>query len=180
MDIVTWWFWGLLLVVLVALYLNQTAGRLDRLHIKVDQARAALDEQLLLRSSVASDVSTSGLLDPATSLVLAEAAHEARSAAAWGRAQAQSDLTGVLALAFADPEDVEMVRATAVGSDLLDELASVTRRVQLASQFLDDAVRSCARVRGQRIVRWLHLAGRAPWPAAESFDDEPPAALVAA
>ena len=179
MDIVTWWFWGLLFVVLVALYLSQTAGRLDRLHIRVDRARAALDEQLLLRAAVVSEVATSGVLDPATSLLLAEAAHEARTAAPWRRSQAQSDLTDVLRLAFDDPEAVEVARRAPGGADLLDELASATKRVQMASGFLDSAVRSCARVRSQRIVRWLRLAGRAPWPQAESFSDEPPTALVA-
>jgi hypothetical protein len=178
MDIVTWWFWGLLLVVLVALYLNQTAGRLDRLHIKVDQARAALDEQLLVRAGIASDLSTSGILDPATSLVLGEAAHQARIAEPWSRAQAQSDLTDVLQLAFADDEAVALAKAAPGGEELLDELAAAARRVQLASQFLDDAVRSARRVRSQRLVRWLRLAGRAPWPDAEEFADEPPAALL--
>jgi len=176
---VTWWFWALILVVLVALYLNQTAGRLDRLHIRVDQARAALEEQLLVRSGVASELASAGVLDPATSLVLAEAAHESRSAAPWARAQAQNDLTGVLQAAFADPEDVELARSVAGGDELLDELAGVTRKVQLASQFLDDAVRSARRVRSQRMVRWLRLAGRAPWPQVEEFADEPPAALLA-
>jgi len=179
-DIVTWWFWTLLAVVLVGLYLSQTAGRLDRLHIKVDQARAALEQQLLRRASVASEVAASGLLDPATSLVLAEAAHGARSAVPAGGPRAQSDLTEVLGLAFADPDDVDELTEVAGGAELLDELGSVTRRVQLAHQFHEDAVRSCARMRERRIVRWLRLAGRAPWPRSEDFADEPPAALTAA
>ena len=111
MDIVTWWFWGLLLVVAVALYLNQTAGRLDRLHIRVDNARAALDAQLLLRAAAVSDLATSGLLDPASSLVLAEAAHEARVAVPWHREQPQSDLTEVLVASFSDALDVAALRS---------------------------------------------------------------------
>jgi len=179
MDIVTWWFWGLLLVVLVALYLNQTAGRLDRLHIRVDNARAALDEQLLLRAAAVSDLATSGLLDPASSLVLAEAAHEARVAVPWHREQPQSDLTEVLLASFADARDVAELRTEPGGRVLVDELADGARRVQLARRFLDDAVRSCARVRVRPMVRWLRLAGRAPWPQSLTFADEVPPALAA-
>jgi hypothetical protein len=173
------WFWTLLLVVVIALYLNQTAGRLDRLHIRVDKAQASLDELLLLRSALVSELATSGLLDPATSVVMAEAAHEARSAAPWSRAQAQTELTQVLQAAFDDPHDVAVLRSEPAGDVLLEELADIIRRVHLAQQFLDDAVRSCVRVRSQRVVRWLRLAGRAPWPVAQSFEDQAPAALAA-
>ena len=176
----TWWFWGLVVVVAVFFYLNQTAGRLDRLHIRVDQARAALDEQLIRRSAVVSELSTSGLLDPASSLLLAEAAHEARAAAPDQRVRAQSDLTEALQVAFDDPVSVELLQAQPGGAELVTELAAVSRRVQLARGFLDDAVRSCERVRRLRFVRWLRLAGRAPWPRTETFADAPPLALVTA
>jgi hypothetical protein len=43
-------------------------------------ARVALDVTLLRRSSVAQELATSGLLDPATSLLLASAVHGTRSA----------------------------------------------------------------------------------------------------
>jgi hypothetical protein len=172
------WFWLLLLVFVVALYLNQTAGRLDRLHIKVDQARAALDEQLLRRSAVVSELATAAVLDPAASLVLAEAAHEARAADPDRRARAQSDLTEALSVAFEDPAEVALLREDPATGELLDELAGSSRRVQLARQFLEDSVRACVRVRDRRTVRWLRLAGRAPWPRSETFSDEPPRALV--
>src|SRR5208283_1939895 len=54
------------------------AGRLDRMHTRLEAAHAALDVTLVRRSSVALELASSGLLDPATSLLLAEAAHEAR------------------------------------------------------------------------------------------------------
>ena len=53
------------------MYVSWRAGRIDRLHARVDMARAALDATLLRRSSVALELATSGLLDPATSLLLA-------------------------------------------------------------------------------------------------------------
>ncbi len=57
----------------IGLYLSWTAGRLDRLYARIDAARAALDAQLLRRASVAQELATSGVLDPAASIVLYEA-----------------------------------------------------------------------------------------------------------
>jgi hypothetical protein len=64
----------------VGVYVSWRAGRIDRLHARVDMARAALDATLLRRSSVALELATSGLLDPATSLLLAGAVHGTRAA----------------------------------------------------------------------------------------------------
>ena len=64
----------------VGVYVSWRAGRIDRLHARVDMARVALDVALLRRSSVAQELATSGLLDPATSLLLAGAVHGTRSA----------------------------------------------------------------------------------------------------
>ena len=57
----------------IGVYVSWRAGRIDRLHTRVDMARAALDVTLLRRSSVALELATSGILDPATSLLLAAA-----------------------------------------------------------------------------------------------------------
>ena len=74
---------AIIVVVVVAIlgvYVSWRAGRLDRLHARLDARRAALDVALVRRSSVALELASSGLLDPATSLLLASAAHDARSA----------------------------------------------------------------------------------------------------
>lgn len=173
-----WWFWGLLAVVLVGLYLSQTAGRLDRLHVRVDRARLALDGQLLRRSAAALELAACGVLDPATSLVLGEAAARARTCGEDDRAEAEATLTLALAAALPDDDAVAAVRAIPGGAELVDELAAVTRRVELAQSFLDDAVRSCAMVRRMRLVQILHLAGRAPWPQSLVFDADPPDGLA--
>ncbi|HEY6309983.1 MAG TPA: hypothetical protein VIY52_04155 [Streptosporangiaceae bacterium] len=75
----------------IGVYVSWRAGRIDRLHARVETARAALDVTLLRRSSVALELATSGLLDPATSLLLAAAVHGTRAggagpAAAGGKA----------------------------------------------------------------------------------------------
>ena len=183
-------------VVLVAWYLTFSATRLDRLHARVEGARSALDAQLVRRASVTLQLAASGRLDPATSLLLADAAHEAREAdidgaapdggaadgsAADGltREQAESDLTSVLRAAFADPEQVEDLRADPVGRDLLRELAAAGLRVQLARRFHNDVVRSARVVRRKRVVRYLRLAGHAPWPQTFEISDTPPETLAA-
>ena len=75
----------------LGVYISWRAGRLDRLHARLETARAALDAALVRRSSVALELASSGLLDPATSLLVAGAAHDARTAGAgrpgsWPRA----------------------------------------------------------------------------------------------
>jgi hypothetical protein len=79
---VTWWWVGaaVVLVLLFGVYLSQIAGRLDRLHLRIEGARAGLELQLAQRISVVQEVAGSGVLDPATSLVLADAAAVARAA----------------------------------------------------------------------------------------------------
>ena len=89
-------------VAIVGVYVSWRAGRLDRLHARLEAARAALDAALVRRSSVALELASSGLLDPATSLLLAGAAHDARSAHS-GQELPESDLTRALRAVFGQP-----------------------------------------------------------------------------
>ncbi|HEY8114051.1 MAG TPA: hypothetical protein VII16_14550, partial [Actinomycetes bacterium] len=59
--------WIVVAILLACVYLWLMANRLDRLHARVEGSRAALDAQLVRRSSVALELATSQLLDPATS-----------------------------------------------------------------------------------------------------------------
>lgn len=162
------------------LYLSMTAGRLDHLHRRIDTSRLALDAHLLRRSSVCVELAASGALDPATAMLLADAAHAARTASDAdddARSRAESDLTAALRAAFEDPADVADARRAPVGSGLLDELAAACRRVELSRRFLNDAVRACRLLRGQRAVRWFRLAGRTPVPEPWEMDDAAPSTL---
>src|SRR5258708_20333536 len=89
--------------VLVGVYVSWRAGRLDRLQARVDGARAALDAALVRRSSVALELAACGLLDPATSLLLAGAAHDARAAGEPDEL-AESDLTRALRAVLSQPD----------------------------------------------------------------------------
>ncbi|MCP5645321.1 hypothetical protein NL299_27245, partial [Klebsiella pneumoniae] len=74
METLTWASVALVAVVLLAWYLTYSAARLDRLHAKVEGSLAALDAQIVRRAEAALELGTAGLLDPATSLILVDAA----------------------------------------------------------------------------------------------------------
>lgn len=170
--------WTVVALILIGVYLSWTAGRLDRLHSRIDAARAALDAQLLRRASVTQELATSGILDPAASIVLYEAAHAARQAEEDHREVAESELSQALRAVFGEPEQVELVREAPGGPEAAEELAAAVRRVPMARRFHNDAVRAARALRRHRKVRWFRLAGHAPFPLAFEMDDEPPVALA--
>ncbi|MET7506077.1 hypothetical protein [Streptomyces albidoflavus] len=170
--------WIAVALLAIGVYLSWTAGRLDRLHARIDAARAALDAQLLRRASVAQELATAGVLDPAASIVLYEAAHAARQADEEAREVAESELSQALRAVFGDAAQVDAVREAPGGTETADELAAAVRRVPMARRFHNDAVRAARALRRHRTVRWLRLAGHAPFPLAFEMDDEPPAALA--
>lgn len=55
------------------------ATRLDRLHRKVGASRAVVDAQLVRRATAAAELATSGMLDPASAMIVGEAAWTALS-----------------------------------------------------------------------------------------------------
>ncbi|MGW0749409.1 hypothetical protein [Streptomyces sp. NPDC002587] len=169
--------WIALALGVIGVYLSWTAGRLDRLHSRMDAARAALDAQLVRRASVVLEVATSGVLDPASSLVLYEAAHAARQAEEEHREVAESELSQALRAVF-DADQVEVLKAAPGGAEATEDLAAATRRVPMARRFHNDAVRAARALRRHRKVRWFRLAGHAPFPLAFEMDDEPPADLA--
>ena len=174
----TWIWWVLLAVVLVvfALYLSQVAGRLDRLHLRIEAARNALELQLARRSGVVSEIAGSGVLDPASSVLLGEAAAAAREVEPDDLdavSIVESALTRALAASFADREDVEALDEES-GLPMSDVLETACRRVQLARLFHNDAVRSCLLIRERRLVELFRLAGHTPLPAMIELDDALP------
>ncbi|MER0242603.1 hypothetical protein AAHZ94_11320 [Streptomyces sp. HSW2009] len=170
--------WIAVVLLAIAGYLLWTAGRLDRLHTRLDATRAALDAQLLRRASVAQEMATSSLLDPAASLVLYQAAQHARQAEEEHREVAESELSQALRAVFAEPAQVEAVQQAPGGAAALGELVAAVRRVPMARRFHNDAVRAARALRRHRKVRWFRLAGHAPFPLAFEMDDEPPTALA--
>lgn len=170
--------WIVVALLAIGLYLSWTAGRLDRLHSRIDASRAALDAQLLRRASVTQELATSGVLDPASSIVLYQAAHDARQAEEEQREVAESELSQALRAVFGEPEQVEALKEAPGGEEAAGELAAAARRVPMARRFHNDSVRAARALRRHRKVRWFRLAGHAPFPLAFEMDDEPPVALA--
>jgi len=108
---------ALLAVVLWGFYVSWRASRLDRLHNRTEAARTALDLALVRRASAAADLASSGQLDPATSLLLADAVRRARQANPADRDLAESDLTRALRATVGDPEYRKELAAADTVSD---------------------------------------------------------------
>jgi len=178
--------------VLVSAYLSWVARRLDRLHARVEAARAALDAQLVRRAAAAGELAAQarefGLWSAGTGESLAAAAAAARVAGPEDREVVENDLSRALKVALAgfpalpraDPR-VDLGRLLGGGtayddsalSGPLAELEAAATRVVLARRFYNDGVRDTRALRSRRIIRWLHLAGHAPPPAYFEIDDTP-------
>lgn len=185
------------LLVVGAWYLWASAVRIDRLHHRLESARASLAVHLTRRAALA--VEASGRCDPATALILADAAASALDAALDTGApedavavdggggdgdgedalaaveQAHSDLTRALVLAFGADADADAVFDD--DDPLAAALHAACLKVQLARRFHNAAAATTRRRRSKWIVRWARLAGRAPWPRMVELDDEVPEGL---
>jgi hypothetical protein len=157
-------------VVLIGVYLSWRAGRLDRLHARVDAARMALELALVRRSASAYELASSGLLDPATSLLLADAASRTKSN---GRPRdlAESDLTRALRAAFGQPEFRPSLGGNAVAEQLVAEVEAAAHQVFLARKFYNDVAARTLDARRRPSARLFRLAGNAPAPAFFEMDD---------
>jgi hypothetical protein len=154
----------------VGVYVSWRAGRIDRLHARVDMARIALDVTLLRRSSVAQELATSGLLDPATSLLLAGAVYGTR-AGERPRDLAESDLTRALRAAFSQPGFRASLSGKEGADELLAEVEEAAHQVFVARKFYNDLVAVTRDARRRPLARVLHLSGRAEAPVFFEMDD---------
>lgn len=156
----TWVAVGLAALVLLAAYVTWTAGRLDRMHARIDAAWAALDAQLVRRAAAARalvplvpDVAAARALDAAALLAL-EAGDQ-------GREAVENDLSRALRAA------VPLLPPDAP----LDELRSAAGRAALARAFHNTAVQDTRTIRWRRVPRLLRLAGHRAMPAFFEVDD---------
>ena len=147
-DVLHWLALALVVIGFLGVYSAWTAGRLDRLHLRLDATRSALDAQLRERALVAR-----------TTPSLRETAQRALDTPGLGqeREQAENDLSRAL-------------RQTRPGDELID----VMTRASFARQFHNDAVRDALVLRRRWIVRLLHLFGHAPNPTFFEIDDATP------
>jgi hypothetical protein len=155
----------------VGVYVSWRAGRIDRLHARVDMARVALDVTLLRRSSVAQELATSGLLDPATSLLLAGAVDGTRAGGDRPRDLAESDLTRALQAAFSQPGFRASLSGKEGADELLAEVEEAAYQVFVAHKFYNDLAAVTRDARNRPLARVLHLSGHAEAPVFFEMDD---------
>lgn len=193
-ELSAWVLAATVLALGVAWFAMVRARRLDRLHRRIESAARALSEQLLRRAQAGTEVALSGLLDPASSVLLHQAAAAAVQAGrddadraadhpfeisgltgfSPGREDAESDLTRALRATLGElPEQHPLRQGPAT-----EELAGVCFRVRLARRLYNDAVASALQLRRSRLVRLFRLAGHAPLPRTFEIDDEPAAILT--
>lgn len=189
------------LLMLLLWFVWTTASRLDRQHRKVAASRMALDAQLVRRAGVAVDLSRSGLLDPASALLVADSAYAALDAepqihsaehamamAGFGREREteESSLSATLREVLDAPASGPEADGCTVGqeiatdrggAELLASLHAAWYRAQIARRFHNEAVAQARYARRFWYVRALHLAGHAPMPQSVEFDDALPSSL---
>jgi hypothetical protein len=163
-----------LAMVLWGFYISWRASRLDRLHNRLEAARTALDLAIVRRSSAAYELASSGLLDPATSLLLADAVRGARDASQAERDLAESDLTQALRAVFGQPGFRKELEDMDGGAELIAEVEAAAQQVFIARKFYNDLAARTSDARRRPLARIFRLAGSASPPRFFEMDDALP------
>ncbi len=149
---------ALVVIVLLAVgwWLCWLATRLDRAHARVERSWAVLDTELVRRAQRAAQLAQDPCVDPASTLLVCDAAAAALELdlSHGAREQAESTLTHVLDLVALTGLELEQDRAT------------------LARRLHNDAVSTARAIRRRRLVRAFRLAGRAASPRPFEMADD--------
>jgi hypothetical protein len=156
------------LLSLLAWYLSFLATRLNRLHHRVETSWANLDGLLQRRAAVAIEIARSEISDPAASMLLTFAAHQAREANLRDRSQAETGLTGALKILLESSGGV----TTPIEKELIEELQELTEKIKVAISMHVESVTRTQMVRRMFIIRLFRLAGSAPLPAVYEFEGD--------
>ena len=159
---------ALFLIAFFAWYLSYSATRLDRLHHRVETSWANLDGLLQRRAAIAIEIARSDISDPASSLLLTFAAHQAREASVRDRSQAETGLTGALGILIESSTSI----SGPIEQDLIRELKELTEKIKMAVSIHVDAVTRTQMVRKKWFMRFFRLAGNAPEPVTYEFEGD--------
>ena len=160
-----------LAVVLWGFYVSWRASRLDRLHNRAEAARTALDLALVRRASAAQQLASSGLLDPAASLLLGDAVRRARQVGPSERDLAESDLTRLLRATLGDPVFRKEFAGEDGAAELVAEVEAAAQQVFIARKFYNDLAGRTVDARRRPLAKVLHLSGSAKQPEFFDMDD---------
>ena len=147
-------------------YLSFSAGRLDRLHHRVETSWATLDSLLQRRAAIALEIARSAITDPATALLLTASAYQARSADIEDRSSAESVLSGALGMMLAERESIVAKSDQA----LLHELEQLSDKIKVAIAIHVESVTRTQLIRSKLVFRLFRLAGTAPLPVTYEFE----------
>src|SRR5712691_136901 len=152
-------------VALLAAWITWTATRVDRLHVRLDAARAALDCQLVRRAAALQALvdRSAGRFGEHTAAVLRAVARASLEADEPTREVVENDLSRAL---HDLPPDLDPA--------LMADLADAGRRVAYARRFHNDAVRDTLALRRLPLPRLLRLGGRQPLPVFFEIDNTLP------
>jgi cell division protein FtsB len=159
---------ALFLIAFFAWYLSYSATRLDRLHHRVETSWANLDGLLQRRAAIAIEIARSEISDPASSLLLTFAAHQAREASIRDRSQAETGLTGALGILIETSTSI----TGPIEQDLIRELKELTEKIKMAVAMHVDAVTRTQMIRKKWFMRFFRLAGNAPEPVTYEFEGD--------
>jgi hypothetical protein len=166
---VGWLVFAIVAAVLLSMWITFTLTRLDRLHARVDAARAALDAQLVRRAAALVCIVEA----PGTGLPgdqREEYGAIAQAALATTRPEGREAVENAVGRAMAHLAAAPV----ALAPDAAAELRETAARVQVARRFYNDAVRDTRTLRARRMPRLLRLAGRAELPHFFDIDDTVP------
>lgn len=156
----------LILIAMIAWYLSYSATRLDRLHHRVETSWANLDGLLQRRAAIAIEIARTEISDPAASLLLTFAAHQARDANMRDRSQAESGLNGALEILLEGDHNNFQEKEL----ELINELKDLNEKIDMGIAIHVDAVNRTIKVRKKPIIRLFRLAGSAPEPIVYEFE----------
>jgi hypothetical protein len=172
------------LLVLFVLYfawkLSSLAGRLDRTHIRRDNALNSLRQHLAIRAACVARIVASGKLETITANNLKLSLEDVLSASEISFREylsAESVLTGLLCEVFEEEKSLDQLLSSTQSASLVFELTRAAKRVQLARRFHNDAVGASQLLHSRAAVRLFRLAGRTKVPTTVDLDDRVPNAL---
>jgi hypothetical protein len=156
----------LLIALVFFWYLSFSAGRLDRLHHRVETSWATLDSLLQRRAAIALEIARSSVTDPATALLLTASAYQARSSDIEDRSSSESVLSGALGMMLAEREII----VAKSDQSLLHELEQLTDKIKIAISIHVESVTRTQLIRRKLVFRLFRLAGTAPLPVTYEFE----------
>ncbi len=160
--------------------LASLAARLDRTHIRRDNALNSLRQHLALRATAVARIVAAQKLEPDVANQFKIALEEILTASENSfrdYLSAESALTELLANTFSEEGSIAIFMDSTQSAAMIFDLTRASKRVQLARRFHNDAVGASLLLHARTAVRLFRLAGHTKAPTTVDLDDRVPNAL---